>query len=344
MGFEFECSKTRVTAFVLLCFDLRRTPRPSLLPKKVATIRRQARVMPPSSSSLAFLTSLPLFFVPPSAAVHTRPRCARMGADDLLIVGAGTLGARIGLQWRHHHPDATIIGETRTDRTHADLLRANIQPALAGELKTSCANVVFCTPPSAVQEYAIAVDSAAKRATRRFVFTSSASVYAREEVVTETTKRASGERANVLREAEDAALRVGNGVVLRLAGLYLLKRGPHTFWMRRGEVTQSESKMINLVHYDDAAAAVVCALGIEQLPKQREFLIAARSAVTPREIVECALAHPQFAGEKSPRFVNAQVEAKRSLRGEWSRETLGWLPKYDSFKDFMKIDAERVVA
>ena len=39
-------------------------------------------------------------------------------------------------------------------------------------------------------------------------------------------------------------------------GLYTKTRGPHTFWLSRGEVGQPEDGVINLLHYEDAARCV----------------------------------------------------------------------------------------
>lgn len=44
------------------------------------------------------------------------------------------------------------------------------------------------------------------------------------------------------------------GRVLRVtSGLYTPDRGPHTFWLARGEVGAPEEGVINMLHYEDAA-------------------------------------------------------------------------------------------
>ena len=52
------------------------------------------------------------------------------------------------------------------------------------------------------------------------------------------------------------------GTVLRLGGLYHLRRGAHNYWVCSGKspFASSPDGLINLIHYDDAAEAVLCAL------------------------------------------------------------------------------------
>lgn len=54
------------------------------------------------------------------------------------------------------------------------------------------------------------------------------------------------------------------GRVVRLAGLYSNNRGPHSYWMKlaeEGKVIESNSDgIVNLVHYEDAARAMIAAL------------------------------------------------------------------------------------
>ena len=61
--------------------------------------------------------------------------------------------------------------------------------------------------------------------------------------------------------AERAVLKHPGGIVLRLAALYTFGSGAHHIWLS-GKIKESASNpdgLINLVHYDDAARAVVSA-------------------------------------------------------------------------------------
>ena len=64
--------------------------------------------------------------------------------------------------------------------------------------------------------------------------------------------------------AEKAILNHPGGIVFRLGGLYTLKRGAHNNWLS-GETSKSNSSpngLINLIHYDDAAKAIITALKV----------------------------------------------------------------------------------
>lgn len=102
-----------------------------------------------------------------------------MSSKDLLVVGAGDLGIRIAKGWQHLHPSARIVGETKTEAFHALLRDAGITPALAGTRNHLLPYVVCCVPYPyrGDPNYKNIVQAATKRASRRFVFTSSTSVY-----------------------------------------------------------------------------------------------------------------------------------------------------------------------
>ena len=53
------------------------------------------------------------------------------------------------------------------------------------------------------------------------------------------------------------------------AGLYTESRGPHTFWLARGEIAAPEDGIINLLHYEDAARYVGLGLRVRVRVKFR---------------------------------------------------------------------------
>lgn len=63
--------------------------------------------------------------------------------------------------------------------------------------------------------------------------------------------------------AEEAILQRG-GSVIRLAGLYSDFRGAHTYWFKQakeGKTIETNSNgFVNLIHYEDAARAVLATL------------------------------------------------------------------------------------
>ena len=58
--------------------------------------------------------------------------------------------------------------------------------------------------------------------------------------------------------AEETILSRG-GSVVRLAGLYALNRGPHTFWLNNGTVNANADGLVNCLHYEDAAKVSITA-------------------------------------------------------------------------------------
>eukprot|EP00177_Eucheuma_denticulatum_P000787 GFKZ01001425.1.p1 GENE.GFKZ01001425.1~~GFKZ01001425.1.p1 ORF type:complete len:362 (+),score=53.67 GFKZ01001425.1:122-1087(+) len=276
--------------------------------------------------------------------------------NDLLIIGAGTLGQLIGTEWRTLHPDAEIVGVTGTDTSHAILRDKGITPVLAREVPAEVfPRVVFCAPPNFFKEdYPDAVEQGVKRVEEggRMVFTSSGSVHGGEVVgITERTPVVSGGRPGLLAEAERVVLRKGEGIVVRLAGLYTLQRGAHSYWLRTGKVGGGEDGLLNLVWYGDAASAVVRALEGGDSVKRREseegrvYLVSAERPITRKEVCEVAMRHPMYADKQMPDFVLGQKErVDRVYDNSWTRTVLSWSPKFESFVDFMEEETNRALS
>lgn len=290
--------------------------------------------------------------------LHTRPRLHPLhhhrsamptmtaASSDLLIVGSGVLGRLVSAEWYRLHPQSTVVGETRTTTSHSDLSAQHIRPALAGTTSPCPSFVVFCAPPSGgTPDYAAAVAATVARAPpdARVVFTSSASVHGTVPLVTETTPPGVAGRAAVLANAERAVLSHPNGVVVRLSGLYTRSRGAHSYWLRIGEVTAPQDGTLNLIHYEDAAHAVVCALLVPTDDMaawpQRTCLAAANRYVTRRQVCEAALRHPDFQNSVLPKFSSTEEPQGRTYHNEWTRRVLQWTPRWESFEDFMLHDA-----
>lgn len=272
------------------------------------------------------------------------------GPNDLLIVGAGTLGRLIGVEWRQAFPTATVIGETRTDASHPLLLEAGITPAIAGTSSSQFPRVVFCAPPSGSADYPGTVAAAAARVAPggRLAFTSSGSVHGKgPTLITERTPVVKEGRALVLAEAESNILAVPEGRVVRLAGLYTIDRGAHSYWLKRGSVSGTPDGLVNLVHYRDAAKAVVAVLKagpeVEAVEKKegRIYLASAGRSVSRRDICEVALKHPKFTEFDPPVYGDEAVGKNRTYDNSWTRQTLGWKPEFESFDEFMEADAKR---
>jgi len=286
---------------------------------------------------------------------------ASTGEKDLLVVGMGTLGVFLGHAWRDAlGPEATIYGETNTESRHAELQAMGVEPSVRSERASKLAqrgeakypHVVFCVPPSKNEDYVGEVQGALELWSGKggFVFTSSGGVFAEDNggIVDETAPLSTNPRMSKILEAERVVAAAG-GTVMRLAGLYTQTRGPHTFWLAKGEVGATEEGIINLLHYEDAARATMAGLlhhhtigadNGKNKKDERILLISDDNPLTRKQICEAAVASPLFEGQSEMPVFKPSEEGKKSLGKVYdtsrSRAALGgWVPKYPSFKTFM---------
>lgn len=162
------------------------------------------------------------------------------------------------------------------------------------------------------------------------------------ETITEETPTADPEsspRTARLIKAEEAS-RAHGGCCLRLAGLYTLERGAHSFWLNSGkDVTGRADGLINLLHYDDAAGAALAALKMgSSVVKGRNFLISDSHPLTRQQICESALKAKIFQDKIMPKFLGKDSEPIGKLYdGSVSEAILKWKPQYASFDEFMSM-------
>jgi len=277
---------------------------------------------------------------------------AAEGEKDLLIIGCGTLGERVGRIWKKNFPDAKVVGETKGNSRHESFKNHGITPRLVDSEEKggeSFPYVVFSATPSSSSDYVGSVKRAAtfwdsKSKDGAFVFTSSGGAYAEEDggIVTEnsaTKDPSKSQRTKVLLDTEQAALD-SDGSVIRLAGLYTLQRGAHSYWLQRAQVSGSPDGLINLIHYDDAADLVVRALEAGEEARGRIFLGSDNQPVTRQQICEAAMRHPSYAAKFQMPTFTAQFGSKgKKYDNSKTREALNWEPKYASFDEFMDQDA-----
>lgn len=288
----------------------------------------------------------------PGRAPGASPAMSSASAPEipsLLIVGAGVLGRCVAAQWQARYPGAVVVGETRSDGKHAELAALGITPALngGGEVHNGgekFSRVVFCAPPGGNDDYPGAVRAALARVREGgvFVFTSSGGVYQKGEVLSEDSPvLTEGERSLRLLDAENAVLERAEGRVVRLAGLYNLGRGAHGYWLRaKGQVSGVADSLVNLVHYEDAAAMVVACLEKGDVGR-RLFLAADGVPISREDICVAAVGHPMFSECALPQFDGDGVAATKRYDNSLSRGALGWEPRYASFATFMKEEAAR---
>lgn len=259
-------------------------------------------------------------------------------ADDLIVVGAGTLGLKAAKIWREKHPEAAIMCATWTDSHHEEIVREGFSVSVASQLGDSKSPyVLFCAPPGAAgPEYGQCVAAAAKLASTRVVFTSSTGAYADAPVVTEDSPLSDAPRAQRLVRAEESVLNLDTGCVVRLAGLYTGTRGPHSFWLRRGVCSGGPGGMLNMLHYDDAADFAVAALKGDSSDKV--YLASDGNPLTRMELLEVALSHPRFDHFPLPKW-NEGTDHVKVIDGSASNAKLKWAPKWKTFKAFMEAEA-----
>ena len=176
-------------------------------------------------------------------------------------------------------------------------------------------------------------------------------------------------RALRMLHAENAVLSMG-GCALRLAGLYSLDRGAHNYWLEKfggsssssssssttnnddnnyeipGTVPSRGDGIINLLHYEDAASAVISALMVgPNVNSRRVFLISDGHPLTRKQICTNARQHVRYDGFGMPLFIDDDVVVVKTTDGgvgkgkvydgRKSNDALQWKPKYPSFDEFM---------
>ena len=265
-------------------------------------------------------------------------------SQGLLIIGAGVLGCGVGERWRAAG-GGEVLAVTRTAKPERDAsLRAlgltpRVRDALGADDRH--AYVVFCASPGGNDDYAGEVAGALQLwdGAGRFVFTSSAGVYAEDGGgrVAEDAPVGDSPRAAKLLRAEEA-VRAAGGTVVRLAGLYTLERGAHNAWFNMGEVKQRPDGLINQVHYDDAASCVVAALA--NGAAGATYLAADDAPLSREAICRAAARAPRFAGKPMPRFVGEGGGTGKVLDSARTRRELGWAPARATFDAFIDAGGE----
>eukprot|EP00403_Amphidinium_massartii_P017258 CAMPEP_0178420848 /NCGR_PEP_ID=MMETSP0689_2-20121128/26344_1 /TAXON_ID=160604 /ORGANISM="Amphidinium massartii, Strain CS-259" /LENGTH=293 /DNA_ID=CAMNT_0020042343 /DNA_START=117 /DNA_END=998 /DNA_ORIENTATION=+ len=282
----------------------------------------------------------------------------RQEANDLLVVGAGYLGQRVAKRWLRMHPNARVVGVTNTDASHETLRAEGIEATTVDDLKSQAdaggrfPYVVFSAPPrsrkgSDPAGYIASVDDAITHwaqplkdsETGGFVFTSSGGVLSEDNggTVTEDSAVSDTASAKTLLEAEQH-VRTADGTVLRLAGLYDLRRGAHAYWLKTGVIKSGEGGLVNQVHYDDAAEAVVAALRGGAPTRGNVFLVGDGSPMSRLEIVNAARKAPVFKDAAMPSFeppAGATGGHGKVYDTSRVKRTIGWKPQFPSFAHYM---------
>jgi len=265
---------------------------------------------------------------------------------DLLIAGAGHLGCLVARQWRAAHPGARVTLKYRSNNIErSNTLTEEGFSVISQEGGEPCTSplVVFCAPPTGNPAYAQDIKSCmdthwGKGEGVAIIFTSAGSVYAENSgaVVDEISETVKTERSGKLLDGEEHVLG-GNGCVIRLGGLYTLDGGAHNYWLKGGQFPSKPHGLINLVHYEDAARAVVKCLENPEKVGGEVFLVSDGVPMSRQEIADAAAEHEMFAGKgEAVTFTGGEEVDGKKYNSQKSRKMLGWEPRYQSFADFMK--------
>jgi nucleoside-diphosphate-sugar epimerase len=279
----------------------------------------------------------------------------------VLIVGSGYVGFKLASDLARHGHE--VLGVTRTSY-HAPLLNAaGIVPLSADvSVPESCANlprdcdwVVLCvsTRGGGVSEYERTylqsarnlLQCMAKIPPAKFVFTSSTSVYGQTDgsMVDESSPaNPLAPSAQVLLQTETLLCSAAvehdfPAVVLRVGAIY----GPQrTHWIERiqkglGELDLCSNRLMNMIHRDDVAGAIVAAL---KRGKPGEIYNAVDDApVRQADLLQwlsCKLHKPcepvghSLTSFDSPRLLTSKAVSNRKLKLE-----LGYTFKFPTFRE-----------
>jgi nucleoside-diphosphate-sugar epimerase len=175
------------------------------------------------------------------------------------------------------------------------------------------------------------------------VYTSSTSVYPQGggASVDETSPTdGGGERAELLRRAEET-MRNARGAwrrwfILRLAGIYGPGRHHLLDQVRSGEIAGVGEHRLNLVHRDDAVAAILACLGAPTAIGDEIFNVADDG---PARKVEVAAWLAKQVAAPASRFSGEVASARRALVPDRVivntrlKARLGWRPRYPTYRE-----------
>jgi nucleoside-diphosphate-sugar epimerase len=284
-----------------------------------------------------------------------------MPISDCAVIGVGVLGTLVCRDLLQSDHPPVITGITRTETHHA-AIRAQVASPNEERFRLVTADtpipekfrhVLFCAPPSGFDDYPRALQEAMDRywlgPPGRWVFTSSGAVYGDtpHDVVTEATPpvdRTSARQERLLRA--EAVVRQAGGCCLRLAGLYNLHRGPHHYYFTKfaGQTIDAPAHgRLNLLHYEDAAAACVAALRLAPSAQEEEpqsiFLISDGQVIKRHELLHAAGQAAVYRDVPMPQCAKSTAPTGKIYDGSVSNAILQWTPKYPSFPAFMAAHA-----
>jgi nucleoside-diphosphate-sugar epimerase len=252
-----------------------------------------------------------------------------------LIVGCGYLGGRVAQKWLAD--GHSVVAVTRSPERAEQLERDGLRPIVADVTKP---NTLAGLPTAETVLYAVGYDrrSGASRwdvyvgglgavldalpvDTGRFLLTSSTGVYGQSDdswVDEESPCRPVREGGRVMLAAEEVLgkhLLSSRAIILRLAGLYGPDRIPRMDDLLTGRPIAAPARgRLNLIHVDDAVAAVLAAEAKARPP--RTYVISDGHPTQRRQFYEYLA---RLLDRPAPQFVEPPPDAPSALRAAASK-------------------------
>lgn len=253
-----------------------------------------------------------------------------------MVVGAGRLGIRIALIWKNTYPTAkvTVKNKSKDIERSKQFKKEGFVPITKEESQACRAPfVVFCAPSmtGCIEdiEFSIKEHWDTDLPVSAFVLTSSGGVYEDNfgDIVDENTETTSTQRSpNLL--AREKIVRENKGCILRLAGLYCKEYGNHHFWRGVEKIPLKPKNWMNLLHYDDAARAVVKCLQNPSKIEREVFLVADGYPMYIQDIANVTGIDVQFTGGEG---IAGKIYDISKIKTE-----LEWEPECPKFYDFFQ--------
>ncbi len=280
---------------------------------------------------------------------------------SVLVVGCGYLGERVAkrfkaqghevIGWAHSQASVQrLVEEVGIEGGEVDI--RNKMACREGEYSTGIVDVgIMCVSTrgsgkrgiESLEAYQETYLKGARNLLSVFpdtkwIYTSSTSVYGQtggEEVDETAETEPMSATSRVLLEVESEFLRMG-GDVLRLAGLYGEGRSVYlrNFLEGQGKIEGDGSRIVNQIHVEDAADAVLTVAGRDK--GGEIYNVVDDTPMTQQALYELLV---KYLGGKLPETVEPDYQKKRGwtskrvLNGKLKQ--LGWTPHYPGFETFL---------
>jgi nucleoside-diphosphate-sugar epimerase len=291
-------------------------------------------------------------------------------AVRVLIVGCGYIGLPLGAELVRLGHD--VCGVTRSDRNHAALQAASIQPFIADVAQRTdfdklpppfdwVVNTVSSSK-GGVEEYKQVylqgtrhlIDWLSTAPPKKFVYTSSTSVYGQtdgSQVKESSPAEPAGETSQVLATTEKLLLDAAHGkklpaVILRVAGIYGPERG-HLFLQYlkdEARIPGRGERLLNMIHRADVVGCIIAALkngqagevynAVDDEPVPQIHFFRWLSETLGKNM-------PPFGDEPAPAGRKRAVTHKKVLNRKLKAE-LGYQFKYPTFRQGYSAEIKRM--